>query len=227
MGFQTRFTFRDKRGVTHEVSGREFRFYPNRLALLTQARDLSEPIARAVNTLFTDESRDSGTSVKKQHDGDFYMEDIVTQPIDESMAKYRAAARDGAIQQIMGTLADKRSLNLLGALFMDSLREEFPYSTDRPTIEVEDFLYGEPGAGSDEYQGLDLPALVDMFKGWMLANAKVFGDAGEKMVGAVRKRLEDLQSFDSETTPPTNGDSSKTPSSPQLVTDSERNTSTD
>lgn len=226
--WKDRFTFRDKRYVEQEVAGTTFRFYPNRMALLTEVRDLSAPVAKAISVLFADESRDSGTAVKRHREGEFYMEDITTNPISTDMASYRQKERDRAIEQILGTLADKRSMNLLGRLFMDSLRDEFEYKTNRSTAEVEEFLYGHEGADSD-YQGLDMPVLIAMFQGWMKANAKVFGEAGEKMVGLVRKRLEDLRvASGSEATAtetdPTSGSSSRTPSLQPSGTDSQPST---
>lgn len=223
MSWKSRFTFRGKRFVEHEVAGRQFRFYPNRMALLEEARQLSEPVAKAINILFADESRDSGSSVKRTSEGDFYVEDIQTDPVSQDMAKYRQSERERAISTLMGTLADKKAVVLLGRLFMDSLREEFPYDQHRSAGEVEEFLYGAPGDG--EYQGLDLPDLFQLFQGWMKSNAQVFGDMGEKMVGLVRKRLDDLQhgSGSEGADPkegPTNGSSSKKPSSMQLVEDS-------
>lgn len=218
MSWKQRFTFRDKRYTEQEVGGTVFRFYPNRMALLTEARDLSAPVAKAISVLFADESRDNASAVKRHREGEFYMEDIHTEALSEDMAKYRQGERDRAIESIMTTLADKRSLILLGRLFMDSLRDEFPYKADRSVQEVEEFLYGHEGDDSD-YQGLDAPMLVEMFRGWLAGNAKVFGDVGEKMVGLVQRRMEALQGdspLTEETQPdPTNGDSSKTPSSQQ------------
>lgn len=227
MSWKKRFTFRDKRYIEHEVGGESFRFYPNRMALLTEARDLSTPVAKAISVLFADESKDNDSAVKRHHEGEFFMEDITTTAISKDMAQYRQAERDKAIEEIMGSLADARSLVLLGRLFMDSLRDEFDYKRDRSAKDVEEFLYGHEGS-DEEYQGLDLPVLVEMFGGWMKANAKVFGQAGEKMVGLVKGRLEQLQTeSDSETTDSTNGNDSKTPSSPPLEQDSELSTSTD
>jgi hypothetical protein len=227
MSWRKRFTFRDKRSIKHEVSGQEFRFYPNRMALLTEARDLSGPIAKAINTLFADQSRDNGSNVKRQHEGEFFLEDISTQPLSIEMAEHRMAERNGAIEQILNTLADSRSIILLGRMFMDSLRDDFEYKKDRSPADVEEFLFGEEGA-DDDYEGLDMPVLIELFQGWMKANATVFGEAGESMVGLVRKKLESLQISESssETTDPTNGDSSKTPSSPQSEPDSQPSTST-
>jgi hypothetical protein len=225
MSWRKRFTFRDKRSIKHDVSGQEFRFYPNRMALLTEARDLSGPIAKAINTLFADQSRDNGSAVKRQYEGDFSLEDIKTEPLSIEMAQHRMAERNGAIETILNTLADERSIVLLGRLFMDSLRDDFPYTKDRHAREVEEFLFGEEGQDEEgnEYHGLDMPALVELFKGWMKANASVFGASGESMVGLVKKKLEALQISEdnSETTDPTNGEPSKTPTLPQSDTDSE------
>jgi len=219
MSWRKRFTFRDKRSIKHQVNGQEFRFYPNRMALLTQAKDIAEPVAQAINTLFTDQSRDSGSNVKRHHEGDFFMEDIETQPLAIEMARHRHSERSGAIKTIIGTLADTRSLMLLGTLFMDSLREEFPYSKERHPSEVEEFLYGDEGEGSD-YHGLDTPVLVELFQGWMKANMTTFGDTGESLVGLVKTRIEGIVSEqNSETPDPTNGVPSKTPSSPQSDSD--------
>lgn len=214
-----RFTFRDKRSIKHQVNGQEFRFYPNRVGLLTEARDLAEPVAKAVNTLFADQSKDISSNVKRQHEGDFFLEDIQTKAIDIDMARHRQEERAEAISTILGTLADTRSLILLGRLFMDSLRDEFPYQRERSAAEVEEFLYGD----DEEYEGLDAPMLVEMFQGWMKANATTFGDTGESLVGLVRAKIEGLaidSEPDSEMTNPTSGEPSKTPSSPQSDSDS-------
>jgi len=222
-----RFTFRGKRYIEGEVAGETFRFYPNRMALLEQARDLSQPIAQAISILFADETKDNDSAVKRHHEGEFYMEDITTTAISTEMATYRQKQRSEAITTIMGSLADARSVILLGKLFMDSLREEFPYKKERSAREVEEFLYGEEPSedgeeGESAYEGLDMPVLIQLFSGWMRANSKVFGDLGEKVVGLIKGRLEQLQpDSNSEMTIPTSGSSFKNPTSPQLVTDSE------
>jgi len=217
-----KFTFRDKRSIKHQVNGQEFRFYPNRVGLLTEARDLAEPVAQAINTLFTDQSKDTSSNVKRQHEGDFFMEDIETKGISIEMAKHRQTERAKAISQILGTLADARSLILLGKLFMDSLRDEFPYKRERSAQEVEEFLYGDDSEDSD-YEGLDAPMLVEMFQGWMKANATTFGDTGESLVGLVKAKIEGLVADSEQTSAkpdPTSGEPSKMLSSPQSVSDS-------
>jgi len=226
MSWRKRFTFRDKRSITHPVNGQDFKFYPNRMALLTEARDLAEPVAQAINTLFADQSRDTNSKVRRQHEGDFFLEDIETEGLSVQMAQHRIEERSAAIKTILGTLADPRSLMLLGKLFMDSLRDDFPYCKDRDPREVDEFLFGDDSEDSD-YQGLDMPVLVALFQGWMKANATTFGESGESLVGLVKSKIEGIVSEQASETPdPTNGEPSKTPSSPQLVTDSEPSTST-
>ena len=224
MSWQKRFTFRDKRSIKATVSGQEFRFYPNRMTLLTEARDLAEPIAKAVNLLFADQSRDSKSNVKRQSEGDFHMEDITTEGLDIDMAKHRVEERSAAITTIMGTLADARSLILLGKLFMDSLRDDFPYKKDRHASEVEEFLYGEEDGEEGSYEGLDTPVLIEMFKGWMKANALTFGETGEQLVGLVKAKIEEVTVSSSVAPDSTSGSDSKTPSSPQSDTASEQTT---
>jgi len=219
-----RFTFRGKRYVEHDVGGESFRFYPNRMALLEEARDLSAPIAKSISILFADETKDTKSNVKRHQEGEFFMEDITTEAISTGMAQHRQGERDKAIETILASL-DARSIILVGKLFMDSLRDEFPYKRQRSAREVEEFLYGVECVESEEdeeYTGLDMPMLIQLFSGWMKANAKVFGELGEKLTGLVRGRLDQLQGdSNSETTTPVSGSSSKTPTSPQLVTGSE------
>lgn len=229
MGWKDRFTFRDTRYIEAKVADKLLRFYPNRMALLTEARDLSTPVAQAISVLFADQSRDSSSHVKRLKDGGVgggQMEEITTEAVTKEMAQYRQKQREDAIAQILNTVADERSKLLLGKLWMDSLRDEFPYSKSRSTAEVEEFLYGRPGDESG-YTGLDLPMMVELFKGWMQANAKVFGSEGEKMVDLVRKKVVEAagaSSSDLAKTGSTNGADSKSPSSPQSAGDSQPST---
>lgn len=219
MSWKDRFTFRDARYVEAKVGDKTLRFYPNRMALLTEARDLSAPVAQAISVLFADQSRDASSHVKRLKDGGKdggQMEEITTEAITKDMAEYRQKQREQAIEKIMGTLADERAKLLLGKLWMDSLRDEFPYRKSRPASEIEEFLYGSERDA--DYTGLDLPMMIDLFKGWMQANAQVFGTEGEKMVGLVRAKVAEAAGARPSglaKTEPTSGDASKIPSSPQ------------
>lgn len=223
MGWKERFTFRERRYVEHKVGENTLRFYPNRLGLLTEAKNLSAPAAKAIAALFADESRDTKSNVKRTKDGgEFYIEDITTDALTPEMAQHRQREKDRAIEVLFDSVCDMRNRNLIGLLLMDSLRDEFPYKVDRPIAEVEAFLYGD---GSDTYTGLDIPLLIELVRGWLKGNAQVFGASGESMVGLVKAKLESLRDSrlakkEPEGMSPTSGEPSKTPSSLQLVQDS-------
>lgn len=232
-------TFRGKRHVEHEVGGQELNFYPNKMALLEQARDLSGPVAKAINTLMTDTSRDSKSMVKRLSGTDpdgaidadepeiLEMQEITTDAISTQMAEFRLNQRNEAIETLLTTIADQRNRILLGAMFMDSLRDLFPYHQNRPTSEIEEFLYGD----GEEYEGLDIPQLCDMLVGWMKANSKTFGSMGEKVVEFMQKRMGDLAPSEDRSeegdVKTTSGETSKTPTLLQSDGDSEPTSSTD
>jgi hypothetical protein len=215
MGWKNRMTFRGKRHVEHEVEGQTFNFYPNRIALLQEAAELSQPVADAIMTLMNGpKDSDSGSKFVRQQDGDFVREDTEASAPTIEVLEYRRKERSDAIKQVFDALGDPRSRLLLGKLLMDSLREEFKFSNERSTSEIEEFMYGD----GEEYAGLDTPVLFSFLTGWMKANARVFGKSGESLVGLVKKKLDNLQvesllEEEPTGTAPTNGSSSKTPSS--------------
>jgi hypothetical protein len=215
MGWKDRMTFRGKRAVEHEIEGQTFNFYPNRIALLEEAASLSQPVADALLTLMgRNQGDEGGSKFTRQSDGDFSREDSEVLEVSVELLEYRRKERSEALESLFGALGDPRSRLLLGKLLMDSLRDEFEFKPNRTAAEVEEFLYGD-GQG---YDGLDTPALISFLMGWMKANARVFGKSGESLVGLVKAKLENLrvESLSAmEETKPTNGDSSKTPSSPQ------------
>lgn len=215
MGWKNRMTFRGKRHVEHEVEGQTFNFYPNRIALLQEAAELSQPVAEALMTLMHGpKESDNGSKFTRQNDGDFSREDTEVEPPSVELLEYRRKERADALSAIFGALGDKRSRLMLGKLLMDSLRDEFKFDQERSTGEVEEFLYGD----GDQYEGIDTPTLMAFLSGWMKANARVFGKSGESLVGLVRKKLDNLQDVSlSEEGPtetvPTSGSDSRTPSS--------------
>lgn len=229
MAWKERFTYSKKNFVKHEVAGREMHFYPNRIGLLEDLAEISKPVAHAIATLFSESRGDAASThetfkdkVKKGRDGsesyDSMVDKITVEAVTPETANHRRKERDEAIDELLKGLTNNRTRIMFGRLFMDSLREEFTYTKERPVTEVEEFLDGD----GESYEGLDGPMLVELVTGWLKANAKVFGKAGEKVTGLVRGKLEALQSRSvSEATPsPVNGPSSKIASSEQSQSDS-------
>lgn len=215
MGWKDRFTFREKHAVEHDVCGSTLRFYPNRIGMLQDLSEISRPIATALAALFAE--RESGMVEKVSSQGDTVIrESTYLAPSVEAVA-HREQSRDAAIRSLIDAVADPRLRLTLGRLLMDSLREEFPYHSDRPAPEVEEFLYGDKGS----YSGLDLPAMSAMILGWVKANARQFGKVGEQIAGEIAGRLAGAglspdRPIESPSTMPSPepGSTSKTPSSP-------------
>lgn len=218
MGWKDRFTFRERHFVTHEVGGIKFNFYPNRIALLHELAEVSKPIATALGALFADQSRDTASAEKVMLQGDTTIKETTLQSISPELAAHRAKERDDALKALLDAVSDPRNRLLIGKLLMDSLRDEFPFARDRHPGDVEEFLYGD---GKD-YAGLDTPALSGMVQGWIKANAKVFGPAGEMVAAQLKGQLggivAPLSASPSENPEQPSGSSSKTPSSPQPAT---------
>ena len=235
--WKDRFAYNSKSAVEHEVNGNKLRFYPNRIGLLTELAEISKPIAHALATLFGD-ARGDATSVSERYSdkprkdlksgvetAESTVDKITVEAVSPEVADHRRKERDAAIDELLDGLTNERNRLLFGRLLMDSLRDEFPYKKDRPAPEVEEFLFGD----GEQYQGLDAPQLVALVTGWLKANAKVFGSAGERVAGLVKGKLEALQapSISGERTNPAGGYSSKTPSSEPSDSDSSGSSSND
>lgn len=236
MSWKSRLTYKTKVFVESKVGDNTFKFYPNRLGLLEELGEMSKPIARAMSVLFGTQRSDT-TSVqesfrekpRKEKSGvetaESVVDKITVEAVSPQIADHRRKEREDAIDALINGLTNKRSLLMLGALLMDSLRDEFPYDRERDTQDVELFLYGN----GDDYHGLDAPMLSQMVQGWLKANAKVFGDTGEQVVGLFKGKLEALRNLSplAEMTSTTDGSSSKTPSSEPSDTDSQSPKSSD
>ena len=218
MGWKDRFTFRERHFVEHEVCGQKLRFYPNRVRLLHDLAEVSKPVASALAALFSDHSTDAGFNEKISQQGDIIVKETTSQAASPEVLQLRSKERDGAISALLSAVSDPRNRLLLGRLLMDSLRDEFPYHEERPTVDVEEFLYGD--GRPDGYPGLDLPALTSALGGWIKANAKQFGKVGEQMaaelagrIGGARVSPNPRSESPSETPSPAPGSTSKIPSS--------------
>ncbi len=212
MGWKDKFTFRERHFVEHDVCGSKLRFYPNRVGLLHELAEVSKPIAAALASLFADQRNDAAVTDETMVQADTTIRKSTVQAVAPEVLRLRAEERERAIGSMIDAVSDQRNRLLLGRLLMDSLREDFPYDRERSSEQVEEFLYGD--GKPDGYPGLDAPALAAMVAGWIKANSKVFGAAGEQIAAAARERLGGpLGRSPSETPSPTDGSNSRTPSS--------------
>jgi hypothetical protein len=205
--WKQRFSVFNRHSVEHEVGGQTFVFYPNSVGLLAEVRDLSAPVAKALASLMADKSGDISSQVRKEREGGYEVEVITTNAVAPEITTMRLDRDAKSIQELIETVCDPKSRMVIGKLLMDSLRAEFEYKKNRSAGEVEEFLYGD----GKEYEGIPIPELVQMIGGWMKANAKVFGETGERMVAVLRGRLSPLSGEGTTTS----GQNSSEPSSPQ------------
>jgi len=210
MGFKDRFGFKQRHFVERIIGETTFRFYPNRVGLLPDLAEISRPLAKALSSLFVDRSRDTSVVEKVMTQDKTRVVESTVQAVSPETMSARAKERADAMDELVDAVRDERNRIILGRLLMDSLRDEFPYSPQRSAEDVLAFL--EPD-GRD-YQGVDMPLLIELAKGWIAANQKVFGAAGEDVVAAARERLGDLNRSRSTIPTPAPGPDSRSASSP-------------
>jgi hypothetical protein len=230
MNWKKTFTYKGKRSVEATVGGNDVKFYPNQLGILQDLASLSQPVAKAINLLVGAEGRDHNTVSKSFTEGEGKNTVVVDETIIEAVSaeskQFRTQQREDGIATIVNMLGDTKNLHIMGMAWMDSMRDEFPRKRGGyDPKSVDEFLYGEEGADDDHtlYQGLEVPQMMEIMSGWMRANAKVFGEVGERLVGYVKNQMASRLQNDSVSTEeptPNSGDSSKTPSSQLSPSDS-------
>jgi len=203
MSWRDKFTFQGKRCHTVEFGGREWRFYPNHMEYLEELKEVSEPLALAMSTLFVDKRMDLSSASEKQedaNDGSVYTKESF-EGLTPETASFRDTQRTNAIKECLSGITNMRTRLLMGKLLMDSLRDDFTRTEVNSQAEVQAFMHGDDGP--EGFGGLTLPTMVAFVKGWLGANAEVFGDAGKQLVDKVKTQLSAV----------TTGPDSKTPSS--------------
>lgn len=209
-------SYKTRRFIAKEVGGATVHFFPNRVGVLEEAAELTEPITRAVAlAMGAGDARDVETHTKTQSNDDFMINEVNVKPSDLKVLKAKQEHREEVIADLLKIFTSRPRLIRLARIWMDSMSELFPRHRDVPSLaEAEEFLFGD----GEEYAGLEIPQMVDIVSGWLQANSKAFGEMGEKMVALVKEQMEPSA---------TNGESSNTPSSPPLATVSDSPTSSD
>jgi hypothetical protein len=220
--WKSTFTYKSKRYVEQPVGDDEnvVRFYPNQLGILEQLAELSDPITEAINKLMGAEGRNYQTETKSYVEGDMQVEETVIGSTDRESMRARVEERGEGIKSLVAALGNGRNLRLFGLAWMDSMKEEFGRKRGGHSPEmVEEFLFGD----GEDYEGLEVPQMIQIMSGWLRANAKVFGDLGERLVGFVKAQMEQRlrdESTSDEGAETTNGEGSKIPSSQPSDSDS-------
>lgn len=219
--------FRAQAGHEADICGAKVTFYPNRAALIPQLRQVSEPVVKALATLFWGQDaqghhRTKFTSGKDEMGEDMRVseEEFLPPPVEHLRAAQEA--REAALKALFDALTGPSNRIALGALLMDSMREEFEYERDRNIEEVLEFLDGDKrGDGA-----LTVDQLLQMIFAWTKANMLVFGEVGKKIALAMKAKVESVARAVSKVDE-TTGETSKKPSSKLSDLDSMPSTSSD
>jgi len=209
-------SFQQKQGSAHKIAGENVMFYPNRLSSLQSLRVLSADFSTIMSSLFSNDQADTASAFEEfeSPNGEKVRKNKV-EGITPELLGCRVNERRRAIEKLISMVTDRRSLLYLGMLFMDSMRDEFPYKKERSPEEVERFLFGsEPTEDSPEGEpALDTNTLFQIFLGWLKGNAHQFGEVGKRMMGLVKDRLNEPHGESTpETETETSGSDSKTQS---------------
>lgn len=149
-----------------EINGENVNFYPVSISVAFQIKEAIKPIARALGNLMADSSSDRGYTSSRNAEG---FEQTVVDPMSVELARFRNEKREQAILDIVDSITERKSRTALGRLIMNSMRDEFP-NQKLEQADVDNFL-----------DAVDTDTMVQLVKGVLKANARVFGPFGEKI----------------------------------------------
>lgn len=220
--WKDRFTFLTPTAVTHQVCGKDLRFYPLSTDIICELRTMAEPLAEAVMQLLAPSKQDTGTQVEDIQDAKEQVRTrrTVMEGISTDLAKHRDAQRKGAVATLVQMFLNKDTRLLLGSIIMDSLRDDFDGDDARDLKTVAEFLDGD----GEKRPRIDARMFVEFLMGVLKANKEVFGPLGldaarellaKRMSELRRDGVEENGSNSANESPKreTSGETSPTPSS--------------
>lgn len=170
----------------HVVAGKELNFYAVSYGVMVELREVIKHFGAMMANLLADTKTDTGTKMLRIPDkdvpGEFTTETTV-QPINTDLAKFRYTENVKAVMSLIDALTDKKNVDIIGKVVIDSLRDIFPRGDrDNPT----------PG---DFMAKIDFPDVVQLLIGVAKANKGVFSPLGARakaLVGAVQESVESV-----------------------------------
>lgn len=186
------FVFGQSTAVTSKVGDLDIDFYPVSVGMMLRLKGMIGPIAKAIATLTSSNSKDTG-SVSKEDGAPYVLEDgtPMTQmvgntmqmvrdvetsikPIDPSLARFRSEERTGAINELMVAFGDERNVGVIGDICQDSMQVPEANRVD----------------GAKFMETVEAPDFYDIVAGVAKANKGVFGPLAD-MMGPGLDRLKD------------------------------------
>lgn len=176
--FKKKFGLFKKKSVTREINGVSFEFYPVSLGKLMSGEMAStlQPVMESLSALL----QKTNTDVEKLQEVDEKEGKVFTRTlgISEKLAKYRDEQRGASLKKALDACISDKTRRSIGRLLMDSLRDDCPRNpTDE---EVATFI---------DAPEMDLPTVVEFFKGFLEANVGLFGETGKALSDLVKSRV--------------------------------------
>lgn len=156
-----------------EIAGTEFQFYPVRVKNIVTGttREILQPLSDALQVMLRPRNADEEVLEEISPDGTVGR---ARKPVTKEMAVFRAEQRHEALSAAMSAILRDDTRYKLARLIMDSLRDDCPKNPSEQ--EIKDF------ADADE---MDVVVFTEFLKGFMAANAALFGDLGN----VIRERI--------------------------------------
>lgn len=179
MSFEKKFGLFEKKSITKTIRGVDFEFYPVCVKNVATGKlaDLMIPLTAAITTLVQPNRNDMKQTQDVSPDGS-----VITQAeaISREMAMYRDTEKAKAIKEAWGMLLNDETRLLVGAMLMDSLRDDCPRNPSGEQVSL--FIDNE---------NMDLPTVVEFIKGFLEANASIFGETGKELAGMVKAKVKE------------------------------------
>lgn len=176
--FLKKFGLFEKKSITHKIRGQKFEFHPVSLCKVATGRlaALMVPLTDAVATLLNPKREDVERLQEVSPDGAVFTR---ISCISREMAMYRDSERRKAIDSAWNMLLNDDTRHLVAQMLMDSLRDDCPRNPSEDDVTA--FI---------DHDDMDVPTIVEFLKGFMRANANIFGETGKELAALVKAKVE-------------------------------------
>ena len=168
--------------VEREIHGKTVTFYQCSMRTCARMSGFLAKMAGHLSALMSPSGRDQGKTEEDYQttDGEI-IQKTMTEPINPDLARLRTKQRQAAVEGAITELMSDANRTVIGALLMDSLKDNFPRGKKQP-----------PEACLEFVDSMDVATFIMFLRGLAEANAKVFGDLGKGLGLAVQAKADEL-----------------------------------
>jgi|TARA_Y100000296_G_scaffold86150_1_gene124886 hypothetical protein len=165
--------------------GKTYKYYPASTKVLLKLKPLSKVIGKVITVLTDKGQNESGSTTRRWESKDEEAtsgEEVQINPVSESMAAFRLAQKEKAIDKLIDILLAQESQHIIGYMLITSLREEFADLSD-PTPDICVSLITDPNMSVD--------LLKFHLTGILEANKKVLGPLAERVSFNLNSKMQE------------------------------------